>query len=98
MRLSKRSGPIRVTRLTYSLEHFGQIGGCIQSFSADFSRVGQGAGQQQVLRATSQVFATVFAFCLKCVWMLLARKFHETKDLKISDEIYWLAGEHINQV
>jgi len=41
-----------VTRLTYSLEHFGQIGGCIQSFSADFSRVGQGAGQQQVLRAT----------------------------------------------
>ena len=50
-------------------------------------------GQQQVLRATCIGIRDCVRELL-CVRMdILARKFHETKDLKISDEIYRLAGE-----
>jgi len=47
-------------------------------------------GQQQVLRATFPGIRD----CVRELLRALAFKFHETKDMKISDEIYRLAGEY----
>ena len=52
-------------------------------------------GQQQVLRATFPGIRDAVRVLLEVRMDALARKFHETKDLKVSDEIYRLAGEHI---
>ena len=51
-------------------------------------------GQQQVLRATFPGIRDCVRELLRGRMDVLARKFHETKDLKISDEIYRLAGEY----
>src|SRR5262245_59730337 len=51
-------------------------------------------GQQQVLRATFPGIHDSVRVLLEVRMDSLARKFHETKDLKVSDEIYRLAGEH----
>jgi hypothetical protein len=51
-------------------------------------------GQQQVLRATFPGIRDCVRELLGVRMDALARGFHETKDLKISDEIYRLAGEH----
>jgi hypothetical protein len=50
-------------------------------------------GQQQVLCATFPGIRDCVRELLRGRMDVLARKFHETKDLKISDEIYRLAGE-----
>jgi len=52
-------------------------------------------GQQQVFRATFPGIRDSVHVLLEVRMDALARRFHETKDLKISDEIYRLAGEHI---
>ena len=51
-------------------------------------------GQQQVLRATFPGIRDCVRELLRGRMDVLTGKFHETKDLKISDEIYRLAGEH----
>ena len=51
-------------------------------------------GQQQVLRATFPGIRDGVRKLLCGRMDILARRFHETKDLKISDEIYRLAGEY----
>jgi len=51
-------------------------------------------GQQQVLRATFPGIRDCVRELLRVRLDRLALKFHQTKDLKISDEIYRLAGEH----
>jgi hypothetical protein len=50
-------------------------------------------GQQQVLRATFPGIRDCVRELLHVRMDALAFKFHETKDMKISDEIYRLAGE-----
>src|SRR5215831_12643340 len=50
-------------------------------------------GQQQVLRAIFPGIRDCVQELLRGRMDVLARKFHETKDMKISDEIYRLAGE-----
>ena len=50
-------------------------------------------GQQQALRATFPGIRDCVRELLRGQMDVLARKFHETKDMKISDEIYRLAGE-----
>ena len=51
--------------------------------------------QEDVLRATFAGIRDCVRVLLEVRMDTLARRFHETKDLKISDEIYRLAGEHI---
>ena len=51
-------------------------------------------GQQQVLRATFPGIRDCVRELISVRMDALAFKFHQTKDLKISDEIYRLAGEH----
>ena len=51
-------------------------------------------GQQQVLRATFPGIRDCVRELLRVRMDALAFKFHETKDVKISDEIYRLAGEY----
>jgi hypothetical protein len=50
-------------------------------------------GQQQVFRVPG-IRDCVRELLLSVRMDALARRFRETKDLKISDEIYRLAGEH----
>jgi hypothetical protein len=50
-------------------------------------------GQQQVLRATFPGIRNAVRVLLEDRMDRLALKFHETKDLKVRDEIYRLAGE-----
>jgi hypothetical protein len=50
-------------------------------------------GQQQVLRATFPGIRDCVHELIRVRMDKLALKFHETKDLKVSDEIYRLAGE-----
>src|SRR5262245_11439438 len=50
-------------------------------------------GQQQVLRATFPGIRDCVRELVRRQMDRLATKFHETKDLKVSDEIYRLAGE-----
>jgi hypothetical protein len=52
-------------------------------------------GQQQVLRATFPCIRNAVRVLLEVRMDRLALKFHETKDLKVRDEIYRLAGELI---
>lgn len=52
-------------------------------------------GQQQVLRATFPGIRDSVRVLLEVRMDRLALKFHETKDLKVRDEIYRLAGELI---
>ena len=42
----------------------------------------------------SQASAIQSASCSGCEWMHSRRKFHETHDTAVSDEIYRLAREH----
>jgi len=51
--------------------------------------------QQDVRRATFPGIRDAVRVLLEVRMDALARKFHETKDLKVSDEIYRLAGEYI---
>jgi hypothetical protein len=55
-------------------------------------------GQQQVLRATFPGIGNCVRELLGVRMDALAQKFHETKDLKISDEIPRLAGEYAEGV
>jgi len=50
-------------------------------------------GQQQVLRATFPGIRDCVRELIRVRMDVLAFRFHQTKDLKISDEIYRLAGE-----
>jgi len=52
-------------------------------------------GQQQVLRATFPGIRDCVRELLRGRMDVLARKFYETKDLKVSDEIYRLSRELI---
>ena len=52
-------------------------------------------GQQQVLRAIFPRIRDAARVLLEVRTDRLALKFHETKDLKVRDEIYRLAGELI---
>jgi hypothetical protein len=52
-------------------------------------------GQQQVLRATFPGIRNAVRVLLEVRMDRLALKFHETKDLRVRDEIYRLAGELI---
>ena len=52
-------------------------------------------GQQQVLRATFPRIRDLVRVLLEVRMNRLALKFHETKDLKIRDEIYRLSRELI---
>jgi hypothetical protein len=51
-------------------------------------------GQQQVFRATFPRIRDCVRILLEVRMDSLARKFHETKDLKVRDEIYRLAREY----
>ena len=51
-------------------------------------------GQQQVLRATFPGIRDAVGEFLRVRMVALARKFHETHDIKVSEEIYRLAMEH----
>ena len=51
-------------------------------------------GQQQVFRATFPGIRDCVRELVRVRMDALAFKFHQKKDLKISDEIYRLAGEH----
>jgi hypothetical protein len=51
-------------------------------------------GQQQVLRATFPGIRDAVRELISVRMVALARKFHETHDMKVSHEIYRLAGEH----
>jgi len=65
------------------------------AFSERTDNPGDREGQQQVLRATFPGVRDAVRVLLEVRMDTLARRFHETKDLKVSDEIYRLAGEHI---
>jgi hypothetical protein len=51
--------------------------------------------QQQILRATFPGIRNAVRILLEVRMDRLALKFHETKDLRVRDEIYRLAGELI---
>jgi hypothetical protein len=53
-------------------------------------------GQQQVLRATFPGIRDSVRILIQIRMHSLARKFHETKDLKVRDEILRLAREYGN--
>jgi hypothetical protein len=55
---------------------------------------GEREGQQQVLRVTFSGIRDAVRVLLQVRMDSLARKFHETHDMKVKDEILRLAGEH----